>query len=93
MAMCPFCPSAQVVHPDDRRFLCAGQDGCANHPVDGAYVPVIFPRNRRQIEAVLVRRPSLATRNWLPPQVAERFGSYSETVAMLRLENAAHGIR
>jgi hypothetical protein len=80
---CPFCPSAQVVTPDDPRFLCAGADGCANAPVRGAFVAVVFPPASVQddVEAALMPRPT-ENRNW-------RRG---ETPADLREENAAHGL-
>lgn len=83
VARCPFCPSAQVVSPDDPRFLCAGSDGCSNAPVQGAFVPVVFPdaETRAGIEAALLKRPDMVNRNWT-----------AETVDDLTKENEAHGL-
>lgn len=96
VARCPFCPSAQVVHPDDPRFLCAGADGCANHPVAGAYVRLVFPaaRQRRELERLLTARPSLRERNFVPAAAAARLGrpQRAETVADLRRENTEAGL-
>ncbi len=82
VARCPFCTSAQVVTPADARFLCAGADGCANGPVRGAFVPIVFPSAQEQIEAALLARPNRETRNW----------TARETVDDLIEENAAHGL-
>jgi hypothetical protein len=67
VADCPFCPGAQIVTPTDPRFLCAGLDGCANVPVAGAYVRVIFPDQKTvgHIEAALRARPAIHA-HWLP---------------------------
>lgn len=73
IACCPFCPSAQVVSPEDPFFLCAGDDGCVNLPIQGAYVAVVFPDETTQqdVEAVLLERPAMSTRNWLPDETAD----------------------
>lgn len=95
VARCPFCPSAQVVHPDDPRFLCGGADGCANHPVAGAYVPVVFPpaRTRAAVERELVKRINLRDRNFYPAGAARQHGrGAGETVADLRRENKERGL-
>lgn len=47
------------------------------------YRSVQWPAAADRIEAALVKRPALATRNWLP----------TERVADLEAENAARGIR
>jgi hypothetical protein len=47
------------------------------------YSDVVFPLNRAAIEAVLVKRPGLANRNWWP----------SESLEDLERENDAHGVR
>ncbi len=44
---------------------------------------VVFPRSADALEAELVKRPVPHTRNWLP----------HETLADLRAENAAHGVK
>jgi hypothetical protein len=83
VARCPFCPSAQVVTPADPRFLCAGADGCANAPAEGAFVRVVFPAPAElaAIEALLAVRPAEA-RNW----------TRAESVDDLKKENKAHGM-
>lgn len=83
VARCPFCPSAQVVTPQDPRFLCAGSDGCANAPVRGAFVRVVFPAPQVQtaVEGTLLVRPR-ENQNW----------HRNEKVSDLRKENAAHGL-
>lgn len=79
---CPFCNSAQIASPDDRRFVCCD---CLNATVAGRFVEVVWPAaaERAQIEQLLLARGGVANRNWSP----------GETAAELRLENAAHGVR
>ena len=79
---CPFCGSTQIAAKSDRRFLCAGADGCANAQVGGAYIPVVWPKDADRIEAELLQRPTPNNRNWMP----------GETVKDLRRENAEHGV-
>lgn len=82
VAQCPFCASAQVVSPADPRYLCAGVDGCANGPVQGAFVQVAFPaEDVDEIADALLVRP-IENRNWRAP----------ETPQDLRRENAANGL-
>lgn len=83
-ACCPFCGSAQVVSPDDPFYLCAGDDGCLNVKVGGAYVNVSFPDPETVIgiESVLIDRPEMPTRNWLP----------HEMVADLLVENITRDV-
>jgi ribosomal protein L37AE/L43A len=77
VARCPFCPSAQLVDPDDPRWFCAR---CENAFVDGAYTTVRFPGDVADVEAALCVRPNERNRNWLP----------GETAADLRAESDAH---
>lgn len=70
---CP-CGASVAVHPawPDARCL-----GC------GSIFPAVrFPLEAPAIEAALVVRPALATRNWQP----------GEPVETLRAENRAHGV-
>lgn len=64
---CPFegCHSAQLATPEDPRFFCAG---CRNAEAEGHYLPVSFPNAKAvaAIEAVLLERPVVETRNWFP---------------------------
>ena len=82
---CPGCNSALVVDLSELVFMCVE---CANAANGGAWLQVTLPRNRKAIEAELLKRPfgrnpaDAPTRNWEP----------GETVADLRHENAEHGI-
>ncbi len=55
---------------------------CDNAAAGGYWRPVVLPPDRAAIEAVLVLRPDVATRNWLP----------GETVGDLVAENIANGV-
>lgn len=81
IASCPFCNSAQVGSPDDPRFLCAN---CANLAVQGAYLNVSYPPTKavQAIEAALLDRPEIATRNW----------TVDETADELVAENISQGV-
>ena len=70
IASCPFCNSAQIASPSDPRFLCAN---CANLPVQGAYLAVSYPTAKAAvaIEAALLERPDLQTRNWTIAETAD----------------------
>ena len=82
---CPGCNSALVIDLDEPVYMCVE---CGNSANGGAWLQVTLPRNRRAIEAELLKRPfgrnpaDAPTRNWEP----------GETVADLRHENAEHGI-
>jgi len=82
---CPGCNSALVVDLSEPVYMCVE---CANAANDGRWLQVTLPRNRKAIEAELLKRPfgrnpaDAPTRNWEP----------GETVADLRRENAEHGI-
>lgn len=78
---CPFCPSAQLAHDVERRFMCVE---CGNRTVDGAWVKVVWPQTdvRGEIEGLLEVRPTPQARNWRAP----------ETVDDLRDENAERGL-
>ena len=82
---CPFCPSAQLAHRDDRLFQCVGTDprtgatlGCLNERNGGHPVEVVWPAHVEEAEKVLLARPQEA-RNWLPHR--------GETVEFLKREN------
>jgi hypothetical protein len=74
MANCPLlgCAGAETVDPDWPLFVCTG---CGCGPFE-----VIFPKERKAIEAALVKRPVLRTREWFP----------HESAADLQRENAEH---
>jgi|ETNmetMinimDraft_23_1059889.scaffolds.fasta_scaffold120158_2 hypothetical protein len=81
---CPDCNGAQIASEEERRFWCLG---CGNASVNFAWRHVRMPRERADIEAVLLRRPAARsdkaiTRNWLP----------GETLRELEMENASHGV-
>ena len=73
IAECPeeYCNGAEFVDPDWPVMVCSG--GCGSGPFG-----VVFPKERENLTAVLVRRPVPATRNWAP----------GETVLGLKAENA-----
>jgi hypothetical protein len=75
---CPDCSNAQMACPSDHRFMC---NECANALNGGFWRPVIWPKNRPEIDKLLMVRP-LANRNWDP----------GETVVLLKLENKANGV-
>lgn len=77
MTTCPFCYSAQDASPLDQWFFCTN---CKNSDADNQSVPVEWPDNREEIEATLMLRPFMHTRNWTPV----------ETVADLVEENQKH---
>lgn len=70
IVQCPFCPSAQIACDADRRFWCVD---CHNQAVGGAWLRVVWPskRQRELIEALLLQRPDVRTRNWLPHERIE----------------------
>ena len=87
LADCPYCDGAELVHPDERFFVCLS---CGNLGLgspnkldgDGRILHVEFPPNWHSIERILISRPDEVTRNWNP----------GETMADLRRENTEHGL-
>jgi hypothetical protein len=77
------CGDAGVVDPGqpDRGFFCFG---CYNIIHTGLPRRVAYPVDevRGRVEALLLARPDLGTRNWSP----------AETVEDLAIENIAHGL-
>lgn len=73
VVVCPDCNSAQVVSPDDPRFLCIE---CVNETIGGRWRPAMFPSNLEALEQALMERPRRINRNWRP----------GESVASLRSE-------
>ena len=59
----PGCKSASIVDIRSPLYLCLH---CGNQSVNGAWLRVIFPPDKRGIETALRRRPRLSNRNWLP---------------------------
>lgn len=78
---CPFCPGAQLAHPDTPAFFCVD---CCNAAVKGAWVKVDWPSPEfvHAIESVLEARPEFANRNWFP----------DESVGALLAENVMAGL-
>ena len=60
----------------------AGDGGCGNVQVGGAFVKVTWPKNADAIEVVLCERLDPSTRNWTP----------GESVADLKRENVEHEV-
>lgn len=83
IADCPDkrCNAAQVVTPDDPRFLCAVCSNLANHR---RWYRVVFPspEERAEIEALIGQRPHVENVNWTP----------DESVEDVRRLNREHGI-
>lgn len=79
LARCPFCPSIQHVSKTDPWFFCAD---CLNTAADNQAIPVRWNDHHEKIEAALLARPYVTTRNWEP----------HETAKDLHDENKAHGI-
>lgn len=77
LVQCPLtgCGGAERVDPDWPLAVCTARDGCGSGPFRVIFPP---PAKRAAIEAELVIRPVMATRNWKP----------GETPAQLRKENA-----
>lgn len=74
MTACPFCTSWQHASSTEHWFFCAA---CMNGLVGNLAVPVVWPEEAGEIEAVLLERPFIVNRNWEP----------HETVDDLRREN------
>lgn len=77
IACCPFCGVHSWVGVTDPRLYCSR---CHNAAVHGEWVPVVFPKNRLEIERVLVMR-----------EHEEQFWS-GQTVLDLMGENIARGL-
>ena len=79
LVRCPFCSGAEEAEPGEPIFYC---QSCGNADNDGHVMSVKFPENRTEIEAVLLMRPDIGTRNW----------TATETWADLAKENQEHDI-
>ncbi len=75
---CPFCSGAMVIEPNELYYC----PDCVMQANEFRPMTVIWPKNRRAIESVLLKRPDPMRRNWLP----------HETIKDLRRENKEHGI-
>lgn len=75
---CPDCDGAQIACPDDRRFMC---NECGNVSIGGLWRPVVWPKDRAKIDALLNLRPR-NNQHWVP----------GETLADLREENESNGV-
>ena len=60
---CPFCNSANLADDDEPRFFCLD---CRNEDAGGLWLPVQWPRERKEIEDALLERKHTVNRNWLP---------------------------
>lgn len=70
---CPDCKGAQYAPLTDHRFMC---NNCANLAIGSLWRPVVWPKDRENIETLLEARPMLHNQNWNP----------GETVGDLRNE-------
>src|SRR5688572_8136085 len=76
LVSCQNCNGAELANPDDPWFWC---HACFNRVAGHKLLPVVWPKNREAITALLRVRPAEA-RNWEP----------EETVDMLAAENIEH---
>jgi hypothetical protein len=72
----PFCTNAMQVWPGQHDFQCLGADSC------DIAADLTWPPDPEAIEQLLMMRPAVATRNWLP----------GETLQQLVAENAERGL-
>lgn len=79
IALCPDCSGSEYVWLDEPVFMC---ETCWNAAIGGQWRPITVPADAEAITRVLMARPQLASRNWLP----------DETLTTLRGENVAHGL-
>lgn len=74
---CPNCSGAEFFF-EDKLFVCSQ---CKNSDIEGRSRKVKPPNNRKEIEAVLVKRP-IKNRHWFP----------DETLEDLKVENLKMGV-
>lgn len=72
----PFCTNAIQVHRWQQRFLCAGPGSC------GWSTVIDWPADPEGIETLLLMRPDMTKRNWVP----------GETLQDLLIENTRHDV-
>jgi hypothetical protein len=84
LVRCPFCSGAEEADPGEPIFYClsCGNNavGAETAPLPGHIMLVMFPDNRTEIEAALLARPDIGTRNWAP----------GESLQDLAKENGEH---
>lgn len=66
LVICPKCGGAEYAWEEGFFFCCS----CKNSYLGHKYRRLKFPKNRAEIEAILVKRP-LANRNWTPKETVE----------------------
>lgn len=77
-ANCPFCTESVVAEPG-QPFFCPN---CLMLQNGGLAMETVFPKERAEIERLLLLRPNPENRNWLP----------GERIGHLIIENVEHGI-
>ena len=78
VVQCPYCAGAEYAR-EDKIFMC---QSCWNG-TDRKWLPVVFPPDRQEIEAILIKRMNPGNRNWRP----------GETIDFLKAENMAKGVK
>ena len=78
IAQCVACDSFSVIRRHAQTHVCYS---CWNGGTP-VWLPISWPENTEEIEAILLRRPNVINRNWYP----------GETVEMLRQENLDNGV-
>jgi len=81
IAKCPFCNGAELVDPQDLRFMCCS---CFNSKVGGKWLKIEMPdaETKEAVEKALLARPERSTRSWL----------HGESAKDLEAENDAMGV-
>ena len=79
------CNGAIVVSSKVPYFMCPY---CANFANDGKWYEVKFPKEKKQIEKLLLKRPA-----WDGFYAVHRHWKSDETITMLEKENAERGIK
>lgn len=99
LADCPFCGGAEYVDPDDPVFFCLS---CGMISNNAKALPVVFPANIDEIEAMLMKRPVkelpyggvIERALYARPMIAGLGRSWQpgETVADLKKQNKEAGL-
>ena len=79
LVRCPSCSGAEEADPGEPIFYCLS---CGNADSAGHIMMVMFPDDRAEIEAALLARPDIGTRNWAP----------GESLQDLAKENGEHEV-
>ena len=76
---CPFCAGAEFAW-EGGPFMCCS---CWNEEAGGKFLKMRFPQERKEIEALLLKRPKAENRNW----------HRDEPIEELKAENEKHEVK